>query len=257
MIADLAIALNMAQSTLFVWFAVLLRLSGMILVLPAFGEQMIPMRVRFAVVFAISLVMTPLLAGPSVGLAEMPALRVFFGEIIIGLILGIGLRLMIHALQIMGSIAAQATSLSMMAGGAMPDPQPAIGTLLMLAGLTLAVMTGLHLHVIMMLLQSYEVLPLGAVLSGAALEAWGTARVAHAFALGFSLAAPFVLTATLYNLALGVINRAMPQMMVAFVGAPAIAFGGLLLMFIISPFALAHWQTIFITATQNPLGDLP
>ncbi|MCV2875865.1 flagellar biosynthetic protein FliR [Rhodobacteraceae bacterium XHP0102] len=247
----------MAQTTLFLWFAVLLRLSGMFLVLPAFGEQMIPMRVRFGVVFALSLIMTPLLAASMGGLTAMPAVRVFFGEIIIGLILGMGLRLMIHALQIMGSIAAQATSLSMMAGGAMPDPQPAIGTLLMLAGLTLAVMTGLHLHIITMLMGSYEVLPLGSVLSGAAVEAWGTARVAHAFALGFSLAAPFVLTATLYNLALGVINRAMPQMMVAFVGAPAIAFGGLLLMFIISPFALAHWQGILIMALQNPLADVP
>ena len=78
--------------------------------------------------------------------------------------------------------------------------------------------------------RSYEILPMGLPIPAADLAAWGTARVAQAFALGFSLAAPFVIAAFAYNLALGAINRAMPSLMVAFIGAPAITAGGLLLL---------------------------
>ena len=74
--------------------------------------------------------------------------------------------------------------------------------------------------------RSYEILPMGLPVPAADVAAWGTARVAQAFALGFSLAAPFVIAAFAYNLALGAINRAMPQLMVAFIGAPAITAGG-------------------------------
>ena len=49
--------------------------------------------------------------------------------------------------------------------------------------------------------------------------------MAASFALALSLAAPFVIASLLYNVALGVINKAMPQLMVAFVGAPAITCG--------------------------------
>ena len=52
------------------------------------------------------------------------------------------------------------------------------------------------------------------------------------FALAFSLAAPFVTAALLYNIALGVINRAMPQLSVTFIGAPALTAGGLLLILV-------------------------
>ena len=65
--------------------------------------------------------------------------------------------------------------------------------------------------------------------------------VAQAFALGFSLAAPFVIAGFAYNVALGAINRAMPQLMVAFVGAPAITAAGLLILMLAAPVILDFW----------------
>ena len=53
--------------------------------------------------------------------------------------------------------------------------------------------------------------------------------------LAFTLAAPFVLVSVLYNLTLGVINRAMPQLMVVFVGAPVITGLGLAVLFADGP----------------------
>ncbi|HBQ37312.1 MAG TPA: flagellar biosynthesis protein FliR, partial [Rhodobacteraceae bacterium] len=77
----------------------------------------------------------------------------------------------------------------------------------------------------------------------------------HAFALAFTLAAPFLIASLIYNVALGVINRAMPQLMVAFVGAPAITAGALFLMFLVMPLILVVWSDSLAHFFQNPFGE--
>ena len=64
----------------------------------------------------------------------------------------------------------------------------------------------------------------------------------------------FVVAALLYNLALGAINRAMPQLMVSFVGAPALTLGGLALLALSAPVILTVWRTAMDAALTTPLG---
>ncbi len=78
------------------------------------------------------------------------------------------------------------------------------------------------------------------------------ARVTDAFGLAVSLAAPFAVASFAYNLALGAINRAMPQLMVAFVGAPAITAGALLLLWIAAPDMLFHWADRLDAVLADP-----
>ncbi len=68
------------------------------------------------------------------------------------------------------------------------------------------------------------------------------------------MAAPFTIAAFVYNLALGVINRAMPQLMVTFVGAPAITLGGLVLLLISAPIMLGVWHQGFVAFIADPFG---
>ncbi|MEL7116600.1 MAG: flagellar biosynthetic protein FliR [Pseudomonadota bacterium] len=80
------------------------------------------------------------------------------------------------------------------------------------------------------------------------------ARVSQAFAFAFTLAAPFVIASFIYNLAIGVINKAMPQLMVAFVGAPAITAGGLVLLALSMPTALSVWNESLRSFLAAPFG---
>ena len=80
----------------------------------------------------------------------------------------------------------------------------------------------------------------------------GLRAVSHVFALGFTLAAPFVIASLVYNVTLGVINRAMPQLMVAFVGAPVITFGALVMLFAASPALLSVWLDAMGAFFANP-----
>ena len=50
-----------------------------------------------------------------------------------------------------------------------------------------------------------------------------------------------MIAALIYNVALGIINRAMPLLMVSMIGAPALTLGGLVLMAIVVPLALQLW----------------
>lgn len=162
-------------------------------------------------------------------------------ESIVGLAMGLGVRLFVLALQTAGSIAAQATSLAQILGGAGVEPIPALGYILVVAGLALAVMSGLHVQAVQMMIGSYNVFPVGQFADSSLLSQWGVTRVAQAFSLAFTLAAPFLVASLVYNLALGAINRAMPQLMVAFVGAPVITWGALFLLFVSAPFMLVVW----------------
>lgn len=244
---------GLAQDLLWQHFVVFLRVGAAMAVLPAFGDQVVPVRVRLALAIALTLIVTPaVLSGlPALGDGTFGGLAT---EVLAGLVLGIALRLFVHALQIAAAIAAQATSLAQIFAGAGPEPLPAIGHLLTMAGLALAMAGGLPVRAVEYVILSYDLLPAGRPPAAADVSGWGVRRVAHAFALGFSLAAPFTVASLLYNLALGVINRAMPQLMVSFIGAPALTAGGLALLVLAVPLILAVWLDAFTAFLEYPQG---
>lgn len=232
---------------------VFLRIGAAATLLPAFGEQVVPMRVRLGGALALTVLIAPL-ALPLFP-REPPGWTWFLlTETVAGLALGAVLRLAAMALQIAGSMAAQATSLAQVFGGQAADPMPAIGHLMTVAGLALLTAAGLHVKLVAYFTLSYELLPPGRLPAAADFLEWGVSRTAQAFGLAFVLAAPFVVASLLYNLALGVINRAMPQLMVAFVGAPAITAGSLALLALCLPAILMAWFQVIDRLLANPVA---
>ncbi len=234
---------------------VFLRVGAAMALLPAFGERSVPQRIRLSLALAFSIVIFPAVSdrlAPVVS-AQDPQPVFLATEVIAGLVIGIVLRLFILALQMAGSIAAQSTSLSQIFGGAAGvEPQPAIGHIMVVAGLALAVITGLHVRIAEVFILSYDMMPAGVFPGPGMLSEWGIGRIAKAFSLAFSLAAPFIVASLIYNVTLGVINRAMPQLMVAFIGAPAITAGGLILLFLVLPSLLSVWSAAFSELLANP-----
>jgi flagellar biosynthetic protein FliR len=248
--------IRLSQDILWLHALVFFRVTPMIALFPGFGERTVPARIKLGLALAMTAITAPALA-PDVGplLAARPDMaRLIVIETGIGLLLGIGIRLFILALQTAGSIAAQSTSLAQILGGASVTPMPAIGHLLVTGALALAMILGLHLRLAEFAIESYRLFPPGLVPEAAGVAEWGTGRVAHAFALAFTLAAPFVIASMLYNLTLGVINRAMPQLMVVFVGAPAITAAGLALLFLLAPAIIGIWAAGLGAFLADPVG---
>lgn len=238
------------------WHAamIFLRVGALVSLLPAFGDRSVPSRVKLGLAIAFSAVVAP--AVPTIPApSDLLGLGgVAVSEVGIGLALGIGIRLFVLILQTAGSMAAQATSLSHLLGGAGVDPAPAMGFVLVVGGLALAMMAGLHVRAAMFLIASYDLFPFANIPGGRAISGWGVTQISQGFSLAFLMAAPFLIASTVYNLTLGVINRAMPQLMVAFVGAPVITLGGLFLLFVCAPVMLSVWADALHFFLQNPLG---
>ncbi|PTX57567.1 flagellar biosynthetic protein FliR [Litoreibacter ponti] len=246
-IDDISIS-DLSQDLVLAFALIVFRVGAAMALLPAFGEQVVPVRIKLGATMAFSAIIAPFVIDEaSAALSQADFIELIGPEVVAGLAFGFLFRALVFALQIAGSVAAQATSLSQFFGGGLGiDPQPAFSTLLVVAGLCLAVLLGLHIRIIELFALSYEVFPVGTWAAPAGLADWGVEQSARAFGLGFTLAGPFVLVSLIYNLGLGVINRAMPQLMVALVGAPAISFGALLILLLASPLILSVWGQTFI-----------
>ena len=234
---------------------VFIRISAAMALLPAFGEQIVPARIKLGLALAFAV-----LVAPAIWFAYPPEpqdrfVSMIVPEVVAGLTIGILFRLFVIALQVAGTIAGQSTSLSQIFGaGVGADQQTTFSSLLVMAGLALAVMAGLHVRIVEAFILSYEIFPPGQMIPSLDLYEWGVGKIAASFAFGFTLAGPFVLISVVYNLGLGVINKAMPQLMVAFVGAPAISFGGLVMLLIVAPFLLDVWRTALLDGTDLTRG---
>lgn len=233
------------QNSASLFFLVFLRVGAFASLLPGFGEQSVPARIKVLLAISLSVIVFPLVAD---GLPELTGksfhLAIVY-EVMTGLFLGVSTRLFVIALQTAGTIAAQSTSLSQIFGGSSVDPIPALGYIIVVAAIALAMIFDLHIVLSKFLVASFQFFPVGSYMSGAAIIRTGVQYVTDAFELAVLIAAPFLLVSTLYNLMLGAVNRAMPQLMVAFIGAPFITFAGLVILFVTLPFILNFWLEAF------------
>lgn len=248
--------LAISEALLWHGFAVFLRVGSFIGLMPGFGEASVPVRIKLALAFVMTLpvaaAIPPFVMGPDLS-AILPLILT---ETIAGVLLGLSLRMFVIVLQTAGAIAAQATSLAQVFAGAGGDPQPAMAHLLVIAGLALAMLAGLHVKAVSLIILSYEMFAPGQWPVAGVVAVWGSGIIGRAFALAFTLAAPFVIVSVLYNLTMGAINRAMPQLMVVFVGAPLITFGGLAVLMLLTPLLLQVWLAAFDTFLLDP-GGMP
>jgi len=245
--------LDLTMTALAVYGLVFLRIGAMMAFLPAFGERMVPARIKLALAFAFTAIVAPAVAAhlPVMPGGAADLVRILLMETLNGLALGFVLRLFLMAIEMAGGIAAQSGSLSQMFGTG-GEPMPAISHLLGMAGLCLALIGGLHVRLAQAMILSYRAMPAGQLPGASLMESWGVAQISAAFGLAFSLSAPFVIAALLYNVALGFINKAMPGLMVSMIGAPALTAAVLLLLVVSAPLMLTIWVQGFDAFLAHP-----
>lgn len=220
----------------------LARLSFVIALIPGIGEQMIPAQVRVYLLLGLAAAISGL------GITDyvLPDNLTDFGivivtELLLSLFLGIGLRVVIWTLNIAGSVIAQSIGLAQPLGVALEnESQTATANLLSMAGAALLFSMNFHVQVISSWIELYDTIPIGG--SSWIAQAFLFDSIYAAFAFAILLAWPFVAMNLLYNVCLGFINKAMPQMMVAFVGAPFLVGAGMFLLAVSIAAMLMVWQ---------------
>jgi flagellar biosynthetic protein FliR len=141
----------------------------------------------------------------------------------------------ISALQVAGSVIAQQLGLGFVTA---VDPSQGqqgllVGNFLTLLGITLIFATDLHHLVIAGLHDSYRLFTPGEVPVSGDIATLVTRTIANAFRVGIQLSAPFLVFGLVFNVALGVLSRLMPQMQVYFVAVPLSIIIGFLILLIV------------------------
>lgn len=254
---DVNALMTLIDDYLLAGFIAFLRIGPIIMLFPGTGESSVPVRYKLLISLVFTLFLTPMLISslePSL-MSSRHLVWLILTETCTGVVIGVAVRFFLLALQTAGSIAAQATSLAMIFGNAGVTPMPAIGHLLMIGGIALAMIVGLHVKLAETIVITYDLFPVSHFPTPSDVTDWGIRQVAATFALAFTLAAPFLIVSMLYNVTLGVINRAMPQMMVVFIGAPVITGAGMALLLFLSPEILTLWVNAMEKFMINPFGS--
>ncbi|MCJ2134078.1 flagellar type III secretion system protein FliR [Methylobacterium sp. J-026] len=202
------------------------RVGTLIMLMPGIGEQMVSPRLRLAFALLTTLVLFPTvrpLLGGTEGLAGPRLIGLLFGETIVGLVLGLSVRMVLAALQTAGMIISAQLGLSyaMTVDPSQGGQQVAIGNFLSLLGITLIFATDLHHLAIEGLAHSYVVLPPDGVPAFSDALMLATRALARGFTLAMQISGPFIAFGILFNLGLGVLSRLMPQLQVFFLAVPA------------------------------------
>ncbi|TXN27282.1 flagellar biosynthetic protein FliR [Methylobacterium sp. WL19] len=234
------------------------RIGTLMMLLPGLGEQSVSPRIRLAFALLVSLILfpmvRPLLPMQGAALAAPGLISLLIGELLIGLVLGLTVRMVLAALQTTGIIVSQQLGLSyaMTVDPTQGGQQAALGNFLMMLGITLILATDLHHVALDAIGRSYVMLPPDGVLAMGEAAQLALRAMARGFLLAVQISAPFIAFGILFNVGLGVLSRLMPQMQVFFIAVPASVLIGMLILF----GSLGIMMSVFLDDIGRYLGEL-
>jgi flagellar biosynthetic protein FliR len=211
------------------------RVGAMTMTLPVLGEMTIPGRARLMLALGLSLVLVPLVGHlyPPAVRTNLPVLAMIVGaEIIIGLAIGLLLRIVMGAVQVAGNVIATQTGLAFAQG--LDPTQGAQGALislfLSLLAIVLIFTADLHHLLIAGIAHSFELFPPGRMPATADLLRLSVDMVSGMYLIGVQMAAPFIVFGLIVYGGAGVVARMMPQLQVFFLVTPLNILAGFVIL---------------------------
>lgn len=240
-----------------VYLLVFSRVGAMIMLMPAIGEAGVPPMARLVLALAISLALAPTVSAaypPSAPATGLALGLLIAQEATAGVLVGAMARIIMSALQVAGTIIATQTGLAyaQTVDPTNPGAQSAIvGNFLSLLAVVLIFAFNLHHLVIGAVAGSYRLLPPGGALPAGDMAEMTIRLVSGSFALGFQLAAPFLVFGFALSVGIGVLARLMPQLQIYFVAMPINILAGFLLLILL----IGGMMTLFLDFFSSRMGS--
>ena len=207
------------------------RLGTMVMLMPAIGENFVPIRIRLAFSFALMLMLFPILSAaiPTLPTTVSGVAGAVIKEFAIGLLIGSVLRFFMSSLASAGEVISIQSTLgfAQTANPTQAAPSTTLATFLGLMGLVLILTTNLHHMFISAIVRSYAIFPFARDVSVVDANTLAIQTVSRSFALGLQLAAPIVAFSLIFNIATGLVGRVMPQFQIFFVASPLMVLAAL------------------------------
>jgi flagellar biosynthesis protein FliR len=246
------------QGQIYAFILIFSRIGTAFMQLPGFGDTYVPTRVRLMLAFAITVVVqptvTPMLPPIPAGALGLSVLIVVEG--FIGLFLGTISRMLSAALDIAGTIVSMQIGLSnaFMFNSALAAQGTLIGAYMGNIGVVLLFVTDLHHLLILSVIGSYEVFVPGAPLPMGDFADMMTRMVAQCFSIGAQMAAPFIAVGIMFNLAMGLLQKMMPQLQAFSVIMGGQVAAGLALLTLVMSATMMFWLRTVESSLAGFLG---
>ncbi|GAB2909186.1 flagellar biosynthetic protein FliR [Paralcaligenes sp. KSB-10] len=222
--------------TAFIW--PFLRLLALLSTAPLLGESAIPARVKVGFAALTAIAIAPALGPmPPIAPASFAGLWIAAQQVMIGIAMGLTMRIAFAAVQTAGEFVGLQMGLSF---ASFFDPGTGANTAVLsrlMNVVAMLIFLALNGHLLMLagLVRTFEVLPIG----GSSLDSggWGVLLdwSSQIMISGMLLALPIIIALLTINLALGILNRTAQQLSVFAVGFPISLMVGLILLTVVLP----------------------
>lgn len=210
------------------------RISALLLVAPVLSLDAVTLRIRIALALVLTVFVYPLFDWPVIDPTTAPGLLELANQITIGILMGLILQVVLAAVATGGQAIAGSMGLSM---AQMIDPNlgnvPVVASFLVILASLIFLGLGGHVLLLELLIQSFEMLPIGQGLLSlnavGALLGWSS----MIFLGAVLLALPMLVILLAVNLGLGVVVRAAPTLNIFAVGFPAMILVGMLMLYVL------------------------
>lgn len=239
------------------FFFPLARILALLAAAPPFNNAGLTTRVRLVLGLAIAMAVSPALpAMPAIEPASGLGLLILAQQMIIGLAMGLALRLVFSAIDLAGMMISTQMGLGFATAY---DPQtasqtPVVSELIGMLALLVFLSIDGHLMVLSTLVQSFTFLPVGLL----AISEASWLNIASAggiiFSAGVMLALPAVTALLITNVALGVLGRVAPQLNLIVIGFPVTILLGFIALYVGMSYLAAPLQQLFEHGLRSMLG---
>jgi flagellar biosynthetic protein FliR len=216
------------------WLMVLFRLSGIFILAPVLGSQVIPRQVKIYLVITLSLCIYPMLLDPgrpsavflqsviNQGLSLWTLIPQIATELLLGFVVGYAASLPLIGMQMGGHVIDQQIGLGL-AGVFNPDLNEQagiVGEIFFMVAIAIFAILGGHRLMLACLITSFDHIPLGTFAGFASLVQLSVGLLAVMLELAIRIAAPLLCLIFLETVTLGFIARTIPQINILSVGFP-------------------------------------
>tara|TARA_R110000782_G_scaffold138971_3_gene231458 strand:+ start:1825 stop:2601 length:777 start_codon:yes stop_codon:yes gene_type:complete len=244
----LTITVNEIVQMVQMWLWPFFRIAGLLMTAPIIGTRSVPVRVRISMALVITMVIFPIIpAAPQIDPVSLQGALVSVQQIIIGVGMGLSMRVIFTALELAGQAIGQLMGLML---ASMVDPLngnqvPIIGQFyLLLATLLFLVVDG-HLMMIRVLAESFTSMPIGTT-GISKTGAWEVLMwTGHIITTAVIIALPALVSLLIVNLSFGVMTRSAPSLNIFAVGFPVMIILGVIIILISLNSFIPHMMNMF------------
>jgi len=224
------------------------RIGGIVAAFPMLGGRTVPHQIKIALVVMLGIALSPLIRLPQLSQDVFELTAGLASELLIGLVIGLAVRLVFGALEIAGELLGV-----QMGFGAVQllDPMTAQHSSVMseyfrIVAMLVFLSLNAHMVVVAAIVSSYETIPPFGARISSALGEEVLQLSQHMFVVALQLSAPVLVVMILINILLAMLGRAVVQINVFVLSFPITILGGLLVLGLALPYTVSLFEREFI-----------